>query len=396
MKQKSDCTVSYAPGPDPLEIRLESSVEVLFGRAMEKAARAAAAGCGVSTGILTIQDDGAIDCVVAARVEAALRAAGHAPVVPISQNTNSGTSLPAGIETRRKRLRRSRLYLPGNQPDLLPNAGLFGADCLILDLEDSVAPDRKTEARILARRILETHQDFFAGAELAVRINPLDGDWGRDDLAELGLCLPDAVVLPKCESASQVLQLAAELDRLEAGSGREAGSTLILALVESARGVLAAPSIAAASPRIAALCFGAEDFSRDIGAARSSSGTEAAYARQAIVLAAKAAGVQAQDSVFSDTENEAGLAAYCTASRALGFDGIGLIHPRQIPVAHKALAPAPEELEEAARIVEALDEAQAKGLGVASLDGKMIDAPVAERSRRLLGQNTSKPAERAD
>lgn len=398
---KSDCSISYEPGPDPLEIRLESSVKVLFGKAIEQAARAAAAGCGISTGRLSIQDDGAIDCVVQARVEAVLRAAGCVRVPITSQpeaaqvQTDGATAAaitePLELEARRKRLRRSRLYLPGNQPDILPNAGLFGADCLVLDLEDSVAPARKAEARILARSILEAHRDFFAGAELVVRINPLAGDWGREDLAELGHCLPDAVLLPKCEAATQVLELATELDRLEAESGREPGSTLILALVESARGVLAAPSIAAASPRVAALCFGAEDFSRDIGASRSVTGSEALFARQVIVLAAKAAGVQAQDSVFPDTENETGLVAYCTASRALGFDGIGLIHPRQINSAHKAFDPTPEELEEAARIVQALEQAEAEGLGVAALNGKMIDAPVAERARRLLERNLPKP-----
>ncbi|MFH2113717.1 MAG: aldolase/citrate lyase family protein [Spirochaetota bacterium] len=410
MKLKSDCTVSYKPGPEPLEIRLESSVGVLFGRAMEKTARETAIVCGVSTGTMTIQDDGAIDCVVAARVEATLRAAGHARALATGQvvacqvvtcqvpsggattASGSASSEPLDLDARRKRLRRSRLYLPGNQPDLLPNAGLFGADCLVLDLEDSVAPARKIEARILARRILEAHRDFFAGSELAVRINPLAGDWGRDDLAELAHCLPDAVLLPKCESADQIAELATELDRLEAESGQEPGSTFILALLESARGILAAPSIAAASPRLTALCFGAEDFSRDIGASRSSGGTEAAYAQQAIVLAAKAAGVQAQDSVFSDTEDEAGLAAYCRNSSALGFDGIGLIHPRQIPVAHQGFAPSPEEMDEAVHIIEALEQAEAEGLGVASLGGKMIDAPVAERARGLLMRSVSKPA----
>ena len=398
MKLKSDCTVSYEPGPDPLEIRLASSVGVLFGRAMEKTARETAVACGVSTGTMTIQDDGAIDCVMAARVESALRAAGYARLPASSQTTDpkipdggaSAGSTPVNFEARRKRLRRSRLYLPGNQPDLLPNAALFGADCLVLDLEDSVAPARKAEARILARRILEAHRDFFAGAELAVRINPMAGGWGRDDLAELAYCLPDAVLLPKCESAAQVMELATELDRLEFEGERDPGSTLILALVETARGILAAPSIASASPRVAALCFGAEDFTRDIGAAKSSSGTEAAFARQAIVLAAKAAGVQAQDSVFSDTEDEAGLAVYCAASRALGFDGVGLIHPRQIAVAHQAFDPTPEELDEAARIVKALEQAEAEGLGVASLGGKMIDAPVAERARSLLARNANR------
>jgi citrate lyase subunit beta/citryl-CoA lyase len=155
-------------------------------------------------------------------------------------------------------------------------------------------------------------------------------------------------------------------------------------LLETARGVLAAPAVATASPLVSALCFGAEDFAADIGARRSAAGTESLYARQAIVLAAKAAGVQALDSVFSDSDDAAGFAAYCAASRAMGFDGVGVIHPRQIGAATTAFSPSHEEVQEARAIIAALQEAEAKGSGVASLDGKMIDAPVALRARRIV------------
>lgn len=376
MKAKSDCAVTYAPGPAPLEVRVESSVRVLFGRAIEEAARRVAAACGVTTGLLAIDDAGALDHVAAARVEAALRAAGSgAPA-------RSDVRLQPGA---RDRQRRTRLYLPGNQPDFVPNAALFGADCLILDLEDSVAPDRKAEARVLVRRTLEAHPEFFSGAELAVRINPLAGPFGAADLAELARCLPQAVILPKCEAPADVLALARELDALEPAAGRAPGSTLVLPLVETARGVLAAPAIAAASPRVAALLFGAEDFAADIGARRTKEGTESLFARQSVVVAAAAAGVQALDSVFSDTEDDAGLASYCAASRAMGFAGVGILHPRQVGPAVAAFSPTEEELAEAREIVAALEEAERAGSGVASLHGKMIDAPVARRARRLLG-----------
>lgn len=370
MKAKSDCTAAYVPGPAPLAVRVESSVSALFGRAIEETARRAAAACGAATGTLFIDDTGALDHVVAARVEAALRAAGFRGPVPVRP---AGTASPGS--SPRERRRRSRLYLPGNQPDLLPNVGLFLADCLILDLEDSVAPARKEEARILVRRSLETHRDFFRASEIIVRINSLSGPWGEADLAELTQCLPDAVILPKCESAVDV----EHLDRLLGSAG-----TLIMPLVETARGVLAAAAIAAASPRVAALCFGAEDFATDIGARRTRGETESLLARQMIVLAAKAAGAQALDSVFSDTDDVQGFAACCEASRAMGFDGVGVVHPRQIPTAHAAFAPSPEELQEARAIIGALEEAEAVGSGVASLAGKMIDAPVARRARRIV------------
>jgi citrate lyase subunit beta/citryl-CoA lyase len=280
--------------------------------------------------------------------------------------------------------RRTRLYLPGNESGFVPNAALFGADCLVLDLEDSVAPDRKTEARVLLRRTLEAHPDFFRGAEVCVRINPLAGPHGAADLAELATCLPQSVILPKCESAADVEALARELDRLESASGLPQGSTLILALVETARGILGAAGIATAGPRVAAVLFGAEDYAADIGARRTAAGTESLYARQALVAAAAAAGVQALDSVFPDTADDAGLAAYCVASRSMGFAGIGVVHPRQIAAANAFFSPTPEEIAEARSIVAALEEAERTGSGVASLDGKMIDAPVARRARRLL------------
>ena len=372
MNAKSDCAAAYAPGPSPLAVRVDSSVKALFGPAVEAAARAAAQGLGVATGTLTVEDNGALDYVVAARVEAALRAAG----VAAPARHRSAAPAPAPLRERR---RRSRLYLPGNQPDLFPNAGLFLADCLILDLEDSVAPSRKEDARILVRRVLEQHRGFFGEAEIIVRINPLSGPYGALDLVELSGCLPHAVILPKCESAADV----AALDR---ALGEDTGATLIMPLVETARGVLAAAAIAAASPRVAALCFGAEDYMADVGARRSAAGTETLYARQAIVVAAKAAGVQALDSVFSDTEDLPAFASWCEASRAMGFDGVGVIHPRQVGAANAAYSPSPEEIEEARAVIAAMQEAEAGGSGVASLHGRMIDAPVARRARRIVGE----------
>ncbi len=382
MNAKSDCTVVFTAGAEPLQVRIESTVRSLFGRAIEETARAVAAELGAVTGEIRIEDNGALDLVIAARVEAALRSAGCARPVAAAA-TAPGRSQGSPSSARDAARRRSRLYLPGNQPDLLPNAGLFGADCLVLDLEDSVPPSRKEQARILLRRSLERHRDFFGASELAVRINPLAGPWGLLDLAELSGALPQVVLLPKCESPAEVKDLDLELGRVESTGGAP-GGTLVIPIVETARGILAAPAIAAASTRVAALCFGAEDFAADIGARRTPSGTEAFLARQAVVLAARAAGVQPLDSVFSDTEDAAGFEAYCASSRAMGFDGVGVLHPRQVSAANAAFSPTDQELEEARAVIEALEEAERRGSGVASLGGKMIDAPVARRARRII------------
>jgi Citrate lyase beta subunit len=380
VKAKSDCEASYQAGPPPLRIEVESSVGALFGRASEAAARAAASLFEAPGGTIRIEDDGALDYVVASRVEAALRAAGLERLPAASPEPRADRLPPSSHDRRRI----TRLYLPGNQPDLVPNADLFGADCLILDLEDSVAPERKLEARVLVRRTLEARALFFRRAEVAVRINPLSGPWGEADVAELSACLPQAVILPKCERPEDVASLSALLDLAEATRGA-GGRTLIMPLLETAAGVLAAEGVARASGRVAALLFGAEDFARDIGARRSAEGREALHARGALVIAAKAAGVQALDSVYSEVDDEEGLARYCSASRDLGFDGVGLVHPRQISIAQRAFSPSAEEIEEARKVVAALEEAHARGSGVASVGGKMIDAPVAARARRVLG-----------
>jgi citrate lyase subunit beta/citryl-CoA lyase len=383
MKAKSDCTVAYIPGAGALDVKVKSTVGVLFGRAIAETARKTASELGASTGSIAIDDQGALDHVVAARVEAALRAAGFR--APSAGSAEAAAHGPANREPAPEPARRrSRLYLPGNQPDFFANAGLFGADCLILDLEDSVAPSRKEEARILVRRTLESHPEFFRGAEIAVRINPLKAPWGAADLIELSRDLPHLILLPKCESAADVQALDRELDRLEAEAGDARGRTRILPIVETARGVLDAAAIAAASARVAGLGFGAEDFAADIGARRTAAGTEALAAREAIVIAARAAGVQPLDSVFSDVEDAEGFAAYCAASRAMGFDGVGILHPRQIAVANRSFSPSEEEISEARAIVAALAEAEAAGSGVASLGGKMVDAPVALRARRIM------------
>lgn len=404
---KSDCEVRWTPGPAPLQLRLHSRVGALFGRAITAVVLETAAACGVSDGTLDVDDNGALDFALRARTEACLRAAGCAaarhlggagvPAPPAASGSGRASAAvavpPDGLLQQRRR--RTRLYIPGDQPDLLPNAGLFGADCLVLDLEDSVAPARKEAARILLRQALSAGfpapavlgaaaQSAPGGPELLVRINGYPAADGQADLAELAACLPDGIVLPKCERPDQVSALATALDALEAAAGLPPGRIAIIPLVETARGVLAAPALASASPRVSALSFGAEDFCRDIGARRSATGSETLLARQAVVLAAKAAGVQAFDSVYAATDDEQGFLAFCVSARALGFDGVGALHPRQVGLAHRAFAPAPEELAEAQAVVAALERAVAAGRGVASHDGRMVDAPVAARARMVL------------
>ncbi|NLP12785.1 HpcH/HpaI aldolase/citrate lyase family protein [bacterium] len=261
------------------------------------------------------------------------------------------------------------------------NAGLYGADCLILDLEDSVAPAEKAAARVLVRHALAKVD--FGFSERIVRINPLTSPYGGEDLDSIVPMAPDALLIPKCESRNDILKVEEMISSLEKRFGLVHPLPLI-ALIESAKGVVNAAEIALTSDRLVALCFGAEDFTADIGAERTADGRESFVARSQMLLAAKAAGLQALDTVYANVLDEAGLKASAQEAVALGFDGKGVIHPSQIKPIHQAFHPTPEQIDKAQQIVAAMKEALASGSGVTALNGKMIDAPVLMRAERTL------------
>ena len=365
---KGDCLVTVTPsGSVDITTRspemLEPGIRAVISETLD---RIEADGVGIR-----VSDKGALDHVIAARVEAAVRAA-----LP-----GKSTSLVAEVDrpiSERDRARRSRLYAPGNQPRLLIGIDLHGADCVLFDLEDSVPLSEKQAARILVKHTLFAvpFQD-----EAWVRINPLDAG-GREDIAEILIGRPNGICLPKTESADDVGSLSELLTQVESARGIDVGTTWIMPIIETARGVLHAEEIACANPRIVMLAFGAEDYTRDVGALRSRHAL--LFARSMLVAAAKAAGVQASDTIYANVEDEDGLAEECAAARELGFDGKGAINPRQLPTIHQAFSPTETELEQARAIVEAAREAEARGLGVVSLDGRMIDRPVLDRATRLI------------
>ncbi|WP_254764274.1 HpcH/HpaI aldolase/citrate lyase family protein [Natrinema marinum] len=274
-------------------------------------------------------------------------------------------------------VRRSALFTPGDRPEMCHKAPEAGADVIIFDLEDAVAPQSKGEARRAVRDIL-TDPDFDPDCEVCVRVNAAD-DVRADDLeALLETGVPDALeslMLPKVGSADDVRGLA---EALEAGGA----SLPIFALLESAAGILAAPEIAAV-PATDALVFGAEDLAADIGATRTAEGTEVLYARERVVIAAAAADCAAIDTIVSDFEDEAALRADADFAVGLGYDGKLAIHPAQVGPINEAFTPAPAEREWAERVLEAKREADAEGRGVFAVDGEMIDAPLIARAERI-------------
>lgn len=361
-----------------LKIIVKSSVKAFYAKHIESLAAKAAEELSVKDMLIEIDDNGALDFVILARLEAALFKTGYGAGKNIS-----GQICRDYFKPEFSRLRRSRLYIPGNNPDLMINAGLFGADSLILDLEDSVAPEQKFDTRFVVRNILTCKNNFFGSSERIVRINPLSCEYGREDLEMIIPALPDTVLIPKCETASDVVEVEKIVKKLEHDNGIE-HKILFMPLIETAKGVINAYDIARASERSVALCFGAEDFTRDIGCERTREGRETFNARCSVVYAAKAAGIEAIDTVFSDIEDSDGLRKSTIEAQSLGFCGKGLIHPGQIKIVHEVFAPTDEQIRYANKVMQAIEEAKSRGAGVIALGSKMIDAPVVERAKKTL------------
>jgi citrate lyase subunit beta/citryl-CoA lyase len=269
--------------------------------------------------------------------------------------------------------RRTLLFSPGDRPEFMRKAPESGADVVVFDLEDAVAPSRKEEARATVVETL-TDPSFDPDCEVCVRVNPGELDADLDALAAADL-RPDAVLLPKAESGGDVERVAGALD----DRGLDA---VVFALAETAAGVLHADEVAAAEG-LEAIIFGSEDLSADIGASPSESGKEVLYARQHVVLAASAAGVDAIDTVFTDIEDTDGLAAETRDAIDLGYDGKVTIHPSQVPVVNDAFTPDGEDTEWARRVLDAAEEAEREGRGVFRVGDEMIDAPLVARAERV-------------
>jgi len=366
---RSDCWVQVEPATGQPTLQLTSRVEALYGESIRALVRETLATLDAADLSVTMDDSGALPYMLLARLEAAVLRLRPATSTTVLPPINPITQYP----TNRHRLRRSRLYLPGNTPKFFINAGLHRPDAVILDLEDSVAGTEKDAARLLVRNALRTVN--FYGAEKMVRVNALPA--GLDDIRALALHGVHVFLLPKTESADVV----SAADQLLTQLGSDA---FLIPLVESAKGVLQAWSIATSSPRVVALAIGLEDYTADLGAQRTAEGRESLWARSQVVNAARAAGVQPLSSVFANIDDQTALLAWARAERGLGFEGIGCLHPRQVAVTHQAFAPTEEEVARAQRILAAYTDALAAGQGVTTVDGMMIDAPVVARAEQII------------
>jgi len=372
---RSDCYIELQiTQKGGIQIELQSKVAGMFGKHIKQLVDEELLFFNIPNAELKIIDRGALDHVIMARIEAAVK-----QLINTDKEFLPSFLSENDYETAKDKFRFTRLYIPGNSPSMMINAGIHQPDGIILDLEDSVAPEKKDEAMILVRNSLRAVN--FYGAERMVRIN--QGKKGIDELESLIPHKVNMLLIPKCESAEYIQQIDKKIEEINKKHSLK-NSVWYMPIIESALGVEKAFEIASASPNVASLAIGLEDFTADLGVNRTNEATESFYARTRLVNACKAAGIQAIDSVFSDISDMEALSTNVKNSRALGFDGMGCIHPLQIRVIKQAFTPNENELEKAKKIVLAFDEAQEKGLGVVALGTKMIDPPVVKRAQKTI------------
>lgn len=280
-----------------------------------------------------------------------------------------------------ERLRRTMMFVPGANAAMLRDAPLYGADSIMFDLEDAVSLKEKDSARVLVHSALKTFD--YGNIEIVVRINALDAG-GAEDIEAMVLAGVDVIRLPKTETAQDIIDVEAVITEVEQQNDIPVRTTKMMAAIESAEGVLNAPAIAKSSTRLIGIALGAEDYVTNMKTRRHPDGQELFFARSMILHAARAAGIAAIDTVYSDVDNTEGFEAEVRLIKQLGFDGKSVINPRQIPLVNNIYAPTEKEIQNAKEVIWGIREAEAKGSGVISVNGKMVDKPIVERAERVI------------
>ena len=273
------------------------------------------------------------------------------------------------------------MFVPGNNPGTMADAHIYGPDSIMLDLEDSVTMAEKDTARLLVHNALKSID--YGDTEMVVRINPLNTPYGKKDIEAVVKAGVDVIRMPKTETAEEVIEVEREIERVEKEIGC-LGRTKIMAAIESTLGIVNAYAIATASPRMMGIALGAEDYSANLKTQRTPGGDELRLARETIVVAARAAGIDALDTVYSNLNDMETFRKEVEFIKTLGFDGKSIINPRQIEVVNDVFAPKEKEIEKSRTILAAIKEAERKGSGVIAVNGKMVDRPVVLRAQRTI------------
>ena len=279
-------------------------------------------------------------------------------------------------------MRRSMLFLPGNNPNMLINGNCLGSDAVIFDLEDAVSPTEKDAARILVRNTMR-YMDF-RGCEIIVRINSVDTPYWRADLDAIVPYKPNLILLPKTGTAQDALTADAYMTQLEEKLGMEKGTVGLMPLIETALGVENSFAIASCCDRVQALFLGAEDLTADLQCKRTKESREIEYARTRLVVAARPAGVEVYDTPFTDVNDDEGIVKDATIAKALGFTGKASISPRHVEVINQVFSPTQKDIDYAYEVMDAIALAKAQGKGAIALHGKMIDAPIVNRAKQTI------------
>lgn len=273
------------------------------------------------------------------------------------------------------------MFVPGNNPGMMQDAFIYGPDSIMLDLEDSVTMAEKDAARLLVHNALKTID--YGNTEMVVRINPLNTAYGKKDVEAVVKAGVHVIRMPKTETAEEVREVEREIERVEKEIGC-LGRTKIMAAIESTLGIVNAYEIALASERMMGIALGAEDYCANLKTQRSPEGTELLFARQQIVVAARAAGIDALDTVYSNLNDMETFRKEVELIKQLGFDGKSIINPRQIEIVNEVFAPTEKAIEKAKTIIAAIKEAEKRGSGVIAVNGKMVDRPVVIRAQRTI------------
>ena len=370
--------VVYPNSQDENIIKIESEVKSIFGGSIEATVRDELNRNDVHRAVVEINDRGALDFAIRARLLCTLYRSADQQYnwksINIAQAKKSnGNSI---------QLLRSSLYAGGTSPKRMVQAIFYHEDCIVYDLEDSVSEAEKDSARFLICCLLKYQRP--ERKHVVVRVNGLYSNYFNDDLEAIVRFHPDAIRLPKIESAEEVKNVSKKITEIESEADIDRGSTKLWCNIESYNGIINANEIAKADSRIEALALGAEDLTASLRATRTKEGWEILYARNILLMACRSAGISAQDAVFSDFTDEDGLRKDLQMTKTLGFDGKTCIHPSQIDIVNSAFTPNEKEVRHAVEVMEALNEARENHTGVCKLHGEMIDSPAERRALLTL------------
>lgn len=285
------------------------------------------------------------------------------------------------------KLRRSMLFVPGNNPGIIRDVHIYKPDSVMFDLEDAIAITEKDSARFLVHNMLKELSDYYKelGIETVVRINGLATEFWKQDLEAVVTGGVEVVRIPMTESPEDVMTVDAEIERIEKECGREVGSTQIMVAIETALGVMNSFAIAKApTKRLIGMAISGEDFVTSMKTTRTPEGDELYTARGMVAMAGRACGLEVLDTVYSDVNNDEGFLNEANLIKRMGFGGKSLIHPRQVELIHSVFTPSEKEIAKAKKIVDATAEALRENRGVFTVDGKMVDKPIIERAQRVL------------